>query len=69
MSDNWQTIYYTRKIFIMKVCSNRLLMTVFVYNYVVLEYGVFIFLDLKMATVCSLSSQMLCVEIIGMLLM
>ena len=54
----------------MKVCSNRLLMTVFIYNYVILEYGVFILLDLKqMATVCSLSSQMLCVEMIGMLLM
>ena len=53
----------------MKVCSNRLLMTVFVYNYAILEYGVFIFLDLKMATVCSLSSQILCVEMIGMLLM
>ena len=53
----------------MKVCSNRLLMTVFVYNYAILEYGVFIFLDLKMATVRSLSSQMLCVEMIGMLLM
>ena len=54
----------------MKVCSNSLLMTVFLYNYVILEYSVFIFLDLKqMATVCSLSSQMLCVEIIGMLMM
>ena len=61
MSDNWQTIYYTRRIFVMKVCSNRLLMTFFVYNYVILEYGVFIFLDLKqIATVCSVFSNVMC---------
>ena len=50
-----------------KVSSYELLMTVFVYNYIILEYNVFIFLDLyQIATVCSLPSQLLSVEIIGM---
>ena len=50
-----------------KVSSYELQMTAFVYNYVMLEYSVFIFLDLyQIATVCSLPSQLLSVEIIGM---
>ena len=49
--------------------SRKLLMTVFVYNYVILKYSVFIFLDLKqMATVYFPPFQLLCVEITGMLM-
>ena len=52
-----------------KVCSYKTLMTVFVYNYVKLGCSVFIFLAInQMATVCSLLSQLLYVEIIGMLM-
>lgn len=67
MSDNYQTMYYYRRVSMIKVWSYKLLMMVFIYNYVY----VYVYLsDLKkMATVCSLPSQLLYAEIIGMLMM
>ena len=47
ISENCQTIYCDRKFFMIKVCSYKLLMTVFVYNYAILRYIVNIILDLK----------------------
>ena len=53
----------------LKACSHKLLMNVFAYNYVILKYSVFIFLDLKqIATVSFQPFQLLCVEITGMLM-
>ena len=52
-----------------KTWSHKLLMTVLVYNYVILKYSVFIFLDLKqMATVYFQPFQLLCLEITGVLM-
>ena len=52
-----------------KAWRHKLLMNVFVYNYVILKYTVFIFLDLKqMATVYFQAFQLLCMEITGMLM-
>ena len=47
MSDNCQTIYVNRRFFVIKVCIYKLLMAVFAYNIVILEYSDLIFLDLK----------------------
>ena len=51
-----------------KSWSHKLLITVCVYNYVILKYNVFIFLNLKqMATAYFSYFQLLYVEITGML--
>ena len=52
-----------------KAWSHKLLMTLFVYNYIILKYSVFIFLDLKQVpTVYFPPFQLLYVEITGMLM-
>ena len=52
-----------------KAWSHKLLMTLFVYNYIILKYSVFIFLDLKQVpTVYFPLFQLLYVEITGMLM-
>ena len=67
MSDNFQTIYYNRKFFMLKDCSYKSLMTVYVKIYVK-NFGI-IFVDLKqMATVCYVSSQLLCMELIDIMM-
>ena len=70
LSKNCQTIYFDKdEVCMIKAWSHKLLMTVFVCNYVILKYSVFIFLDLKqMATAYFQPSQLLCVEITGMLM-
>ena len=63
LSENCQTNYCD------KAYSHKLLMTVVVYNLVILKYSVFIFLDLKqMETVYFQLFELLCVEITGMLM-
>ena len=71
VSKNFQTIYFDKEVLHDNkgLGCHKLLMTVFVYNYVILKYNVFIFLDLQqMVTVYFPSFQLLCVEIIGMLM-
>ena len=70
VSKNCQTIYLVKEVLDDKgLGRHKLLMTVFVYNYVILKYRVFIFLDLKqMATVGFPPFQLLCVEITGTLM-
>ena len=71
VSKNCQTIYFDKEVLHNNkgLGRHKLLMTVFVYNYVILKYSVFIFLDLKqMATVYFPPFQLLCVEITGMLM-
>ena len=69
LSENPQTVYCYRKFCMIKPCNHKSLMTVFVYNYVILKYSVLIFLDLKeMATVYFRPFHLLCVEITGMLI-
>ena len=52
-SENSQTIYFDKEVSHDKSLeSHKLLMTAFAYNYIILKYSVFIFLDLKqMATI------------------
>ena len=71
LSKNCQTIYFDKdEVLHDKALEPQItLMTVFVCNYVILKYSVFIFLDLKqMATAYFQPSQLLCVEITGMLM-
>ena len=68
---NCQTIYFDKEVLHDNkgLGHHKLLMTVFVYIYVILKYSVFIFLNLKqMANVYFPSFQLLCVEITGMLM-
>ena len=58
-----------RRFCMIKAWNHTLMMTVFVYNYVILKYSVFIFLHLKqMATIYFRPFQLLCVEITAMLI-
>ena len=71
VSKNCQTIYFDKEVLHDNkgLGRHKLLMTVFVYNYVILKCSVFIFLDLKqMVTVYFPPFQLLCVEITGMLM-
>ena len=71
VSKNFQTIYFNKEILHHNkdVGRHKLLMTVFLYDNVILKYSVFIFLDVKqMATVYFSPFQLLCVEITGMLM-
>ena len=71
VSKNCQTVYFDKEVLHVNkgLGRHKLLMTVFVYVYVILKYRVFIFLDLKqMANVYCPPFQLLCVEITGMLM-
>ena len=71
MSKSCQTIYFDKEVLNDNkgLGRHKLLMTVFVYKYVILKYSVFIFLDLKqMETVYFSPFQLLCVEITSMLM-
>ena len=72
VSKKCQTIYFDKDVLHDKgqgLECQKLLMTVFIYNYVILKYSVFFFVDLKkMATVYFPPFQLLYVEIKGMLM-